>query len=50
MLHVNKERVIEQQSNETVNKQCTNCFSIYPVPVNAGCTICPACGQRACGE
>lgn len=35
---------------ETRQKECTNCFSVYPVPMNAGCTICPGCGQRSCAD
>ncbi|MFK7691383.1 hypothetical protein [Paenibacillus sp. HJGM_3] len=30
--------------------QCYTCLSEYPVPIDAGCTICPSCGQRSCSE
>jgi hypothetical protein len=35
---------------ETVTKECPNCSTIYSSPATAGCTICPGCGQRSCGE
>ncbi|MDB5052922.1 MAG: hypothetical protein JWM44_972 [Bacilli bacterium] len=43
---------IEKQtiSFESIYKECLNCLTVYPVPVEAGCTICPTCGQRSCSE
>jgi len=35
---------------ETAIKVCPNCLSAYQAPATAGCTICPRCGQRSCGE
>jgi len=38
------------EMEESIYKECLNCFNVYPVPMNAGCTLCPTCGQRSCSE